>query len=258
MERNADRRAGATAQRAVAVREERAGLARILLVEDDDDTRQLLVVALGAEHLRTHQAASAEEALTLLRKHRYDLVLTDYDLPGKTGASLLREAASEGLLASTATVVITAHPQPEGVRGTEVVRKPLDLAQFLSQVRRILESVAPQPPPQVAKPDGPPAHTPDGGQRPVDLVLYVSADSPASQRAHRHLEGLLAQFDPSQVRLEVCDVSSDPARGEADHVVFTPTLVARSGGMSTWVLGDLADRSMIVDLLHVCGVEPRP
>lgn len=257
MERNVDRRAGAT-QRAVAVREEAAGLARILLVEDDDDTRQLLAVALGAENLGTDQAATAEEALTLLRQHRYDLVLTDYNLPGKTGASLLREAASEGLLASTATVVITAHPQPEGVRRTEVVRKPLDVVQFLSQVRRILESVAPQPPPTAAKPGRPPAHVPDGGQRPVDLVLYVSAESPASQRARRHLESLLAQFEPSQVRLEVCDVSADPGRGEADHVVFTPTLVARCGGLSTWVLGDLADRSMIVDLLHVCGVEPKP
>jgi DNA-binding response OmpR family regulator len=253
MERSVDRRVSATATR---VRAEGSGGPRILLVEDDDDTRQLLAVALAGERLQADQASSAEEALTLLRRHRYDLVLTDYDLPGRTGASMLREAASEGLLATTATVVITAHPQPEGVRRAEVLRKPLDLAQFLWQVRRILESVSPQPPSAAYRPSEGSEYASAGGS-PVELVLYVTAESAASQRARRQLESLLAQFDPSEVQLEVCDVSADPARGEADHVVFTPTLVTRCGGLATWVLGDLADRSMVVDLLHVCGVEPR-
>jgi hypothetical protein len=47
-----------------------------------------------------------------------------------------------------------------------------------------------------------------------------------------------------------------PARGEADHVLFTPTLVARYAGQATWVVGDLADRFMLVDLMRAGGVEP--
>jgi DNA-binding response OmpR family regulator len=226
--------------------------ARILLVEDNDDTRQLLALALGAEGYDVDQASTAAEGLAQLRRHRYDLVLTDYDLPGKTGSVMLKEAAGEGLLRKAATVVVTAHPQPEGVGGTDVIPKPLELPRFLRQVRHILNPMAGQPtegtPVPVAAAAAPP---------PVELVLYVTADSPASQRARRHLESALVPFDPAQVRLEVCDVGEDPARGEADRVVFTPTLVARSGGLSTWVLGDLADRTMLLDLLHVCGVEPR-
>jgi hypothetical protein len=93
---------------------------------------------------------------------------------------------------------------------------------------------------------------------PVELVLYVSSDSPASLRARRHLESALARFEPDRVRLEICDVGQDPARGEADHVVFTPTLVTRCGGVASWVLGDLGDGAMLMDLLHVCGLEPSP
>ncbi len=228
--------------------------ARLLLVEDDEDTRQLLGFALGAERYDVDQAASAPEALELLRRNRYDLVLTDYDLPGETGSSLLKRASREGLLAGSATVVITAHPQPEGVSDSDVIPKPLDLRRFLTQVRHILIAMARQP---NEPPGGDPIPVSGPASAPrVELVLYVSSDSPASQRARRHLESALAGFEASQYRLEVCDVGEDPERGEADHVVFTPTLVTRCGGLANWVLGDLADRTMLLDLLHVCGVEP--
>jgi CheY-like chemotaxis protein len=227
--------------------------ARVLLVEDDEDTRQLLALALGGEHYTVDEAASAPEALALLRRNGYDLVLTDYDLPGMTGSAMLKEAARQGVLRAAATIVVTAHPAPADVDPAGLIRKPLDLPDFLAQVRHILAAVTGDPS------DGapaPPAGLP-GAAGQVELVLYVTADSPASQRAQRHLESTLTQFEPGAVRLEVCDVGRDPLRGEADRVVFTPTLVTRSGGVATWVLGDLSDRAMLLDLLQVCGLEPR-
>ena len=91
----------------------------------------------------------------------------------------------------------------------------------------------------------------------VELVLYVTSASASSQRARRHLESALAPFDPSQVRLEVCDVALDSDRAEADRVVFTPTLVTRCGGLCNRVLGDLTDRKLLLDLLQVYGLEPK-
>jgi hypothetical protein len=38
--------------------------------------------------------------------------------------------------------------------------------------------------------------------------------------------------------------------------VFAPTLVKRSPGPRTWVLGDLADAAVVVDLLKMCGMKP--
>jgi CheY-like chemotaxis protein len=229
--------------------------ARILLVEDDEDTRHLVALALSGQGHVVETAATPAEALDLLRRNRYALVVSDYDLPGQTGSAMLKEAAREGRLAGTAALLVTAHPQPEVVSGAGLIHKPLDLGGFLRQVGHILESMGGPPPSRAAAPPardraaGPPAA--------VALVLYVSADSPASQRARRHLESTLSNFDAGLIHLEICDVGEDPARGERDHVVFTPTLVARCGGVATWVLGDLADRTILVDLLHVCGVEPR-
>ena len=89
-------------------------LRRILLVEDDEDTRQLLAVALEAQAYEVSQAGDAEGGLEALRAGRFDMILTDYDLPGRTGAAMLREANALRLVDGAATLVVTAHPDPEG------------------------------------------------------------------------------------------------------------------------------------------------
>ena len=119
-------------RRDAAPRAVRAATRRILLVEDDEDTRQLLAVALTAQGYDLAQSGTAEEGLARLRSQRFDLVLTDYDLPGKTGAAMLREAHAGGLLEDATTLIVTAHPDPEGVDEATLVRKPLDLALYIS------------------------------------------------------------------------------------------------------------------------------
>jgi hypothetical protein len=38
--------------------------------------------------------------------------------------------------------------------------------------------------------------------------------------------------------------------------VFTPTLVKRGPGPRAWVLGDLSDAAVVIDLLKICGLKP--
>jgi CheY-like chemotaxis protein len=223
---------------------------RILLVEDDDDTRQLLAVALGAQGYRVDQASDAEHGLQSLRGGRFDMVLSDYDLPGKTGAAMLREADRAGLLAGAATLIVTAHPDPEGVADATLIRKPLDLEKFLLQVRGIFDSMAtpsPTPPESPAPPPLP------GGE--VSLTLYVSSASPPSMKAHRNMEKLLKSL-PAHITFDVVDVAGDPERAERDNVVFTPTLVKRRPEPRAWILGDLGDPAVVTDILYMCGIEP--
>lgn len=90
----------------------------------------------------------------------------------------------------------------------------------------------------------------------AELVLYVSPASALSMKARRNLEAVLADYDPQAVRLEVRDVTTDALRAEADRVVFIPTLLLR--GMApppAWVVGDLADQDVIVNLLRLGGIE---
>ena len=89
----------------------------------------------------------------------------------------------------------------------------------------------------------------------VDLILYISADSPYAHAARRDCELLLSRFDRKQIRFEVCDVSEHPDRAEADAVCFTPMLVKRGPLPRTYVIGNLLNVSALVELLESCGLE---
>ena len=223
---------------------------RVLVVEDQEDVRRLLVTALEIEGHEVDEAGSAHEGLKRLREARYNLVLTDYAMPGGTGTWMLHEATREGLLGGTVALVVTAHPDVRELSGHDVIPKPLDLDHFLAQVRRVLGG----------------AHSDDrdGNEAQasrsrflVELVLYVSSASPASIQARRNLERILDGFDRSQIKFTICDLERDPLAGETDRVAFTPTLVKRYPEPRMWLLGNLRESDLVADLLRVCGVDPK-
>ena len=98
---------------------------KILIVEDDIDTRALLhdwVVRLG------HQAdacADGEEALAALADECYDALLVDVLLPGIDGYELIRRVRQEGLSdAPVAITSITERRIPEDVAVQAWLGKP--------------------------------------------------------------------------------------------------------------------------------------
>lgn len=220
---------------------------RVLVVEDQDDVRLMLVTVLQMEGYRVEEASNAVEGLNALKTRRYDLVLTDYAMPGGTGTWMLQEAAKAGRLESVPAIVVTAHPElirPDATRFT-VVSKPIDLDRFLDQVRRILEMSEGEP--RAA------AHR-RGALAKVELVLYVSAASPASMHAQRNMDRVLANFDRAEITYTICDLQKHPESAEHDRVAFTPTLVKRHPEPRMWVIGDLRDGEVVADLLRLSGV----
>ncbi len=89
----------------------------------------------------------------------------------------------------------------------------------------------------------------------VEIVLYVNPVSAASARARRNLETVLDGYDPSRFRLLVRDVSQEFMEAEADHVVFTPTLLVRGRETPSVLVGDLADAGLLKALLSMRGLE---
>jgi two-component system NtrC family sensor kinase len=61
---------------------------RILVVDDDDDLREVLTTALAREGHCVDGACDGTEALALLERQPYDLVLSDLRMPGTDGPSL--------------------------------------------------------------------------------------------------------------------------------------------------------------------------
>ena len=61
---------------------------RLLVVDDDDDLREVLVTALVEDGHVVDGARDGKEALELLEHQPYDLVLSDLRMPGVDGPSL--------------------------------------------------------------------------------------------------------------------------------------------------------------------------
>ena len=206
----------------------------------------MLALTLRLEGHDVTEAANATEGLERLRTGRYQLVLSDYAMPGATGSWMLNEATALGLLDHTAAVIITAHPEIEPVPGVVVLTKPLDLDTFVDQLRRLLRSRRRRPR--------------SGRGRlwrryRVELTLYVRSISEASRQARATVEQVLAGFVASQVSYTVHDLIEEPLAGAADRIAFTPTLVRRHPAPRVWLLGSLRDPQIVTDLLNACGVD---
>ena len=63
-------------------------MANILVVDDEDTVRNNLFDLFAYRHT-CHAAATAEQALAYLSVERYDVVVTDYQMPGLSGLDLL-------------------------------------------------------------------------------------------------------------------------------------------------------------------------
>jgi DNA-binding response OmpR family regulator len=234
--------------------------ASVLLVEDDPDIRELMSTLLTLAGFETTACATAEAALEELREQPFDLVLTDYMLPRHTGGWLLQQASTEGLIDATPVLVVTAHPDAADVRGYEVIPKPFDLEDLVSTVRRHLSGGTSRRP---KLPFTTPLLSADGrskggdGKEPIELVLYVSAHSPRSAHAIRNIKSVLSRFESARVKLTICDLSANPHQGLVDSVAFTPTLVKRSPGPRTFILGHITNPEILVEILEACGDEPQ-
>ena len=81
---------------------------RILVIDDDDALRHLLIECLAPAGYETLEAADGAAGIALLETERPDLVLCDLRMPGIDGLGVL--AAAQGVAPDTPIVVVTGSP----------------------------------------------------------------------------------------------------------------------------------------------------
>jgi DNA-binding response OmpR family regulator len=115
---------------------------KVLVVEDDDAIRALLVAALRREPFEVHAAANGAEALTLTRASEYSVILLDLMMPMVTGVEFLQAFHDADPKSRTVVFVMTAfddvtvrHIAPNLVHA--IVRKPFDVPQLVSMIREV-------------------------------------------------------------------------------------------------------------------------
>lgn len=84
-------------------------MVRVLLVEDDPETRSVLVETLAAAGYNVTAAESGTSAMDRLARQDFDLVLTDLVMPGMSGLELLRWIKESELEAEV--IVLTGHAE---------------------------------------------------------------------------------------------------------------------------------------------------
>lgn len=115
---------------------------KLLLVEDDEILRSSLELFFENEGCRLWARESAEEGLSVLREHLFDVVITDFRLPGMNGLDFLRTL--QELQPGAQKILLTAYMNEEvlaeafrlGVH--EFIEKPLSTDDIEDALIRIL------------------------------------------------------------------------------------------------------------------------
>jgi len=125
---------------------ERADSGRVLIVEDDEQTRRLVTRVLESEGYRVEGAVSGERGEEELEDGPYDVVLLDLELPDVHGLELLSRAADRDAVAQF--VIITGHGSVDSavramrLGASDYLTKPLRREELLVAVDRALNQGA--------------------------------------------------------------------------------------------------------------------
>lgn len=115
---------------------------RILLIEDERVTREVINLLLLQDDHTVVEANNGAEALTLFRSDRFDLVITDYEIPFIKGNELA--AQIKRLAPRQPILMITAYPQVSNADNPvdAVLNKPF----APTRLREIIAEVLSRPP----------------------------------------------------------------------------------------------------------------
>src|SRR5208282_3665898 len=113
---------------------------RILVVEDQDAIRGIVMAMLRIRTLECDEAASLAEAREKIAGTRYDLLFIDVELPDGSGLSLVEEGGARGALFVVVTARSDMTTAVEAMRrgAVDFISKPFSVGHFLQRVDRAL------------------------------------------------------------------------------------------------------------------------
>jgi DNA-binding response OmpR family regulator len=118
--------------------------ARVLVVEDEPNIRELVCLHLGHEGYRCDSCGDGREALTLARSTAYDLMVLDVMLPGLDGLSLCRAVRNGEINRDVPILMLTARrEESDKVVGLEsgaddYLTKPFGVRELVARARALL------------------------------------------------------------------------------------------------------------------------
>ena len=117
---------------------------RVLVVEDENEIRQLIVLHLRREGFDVDEIQDGEQARQLLTRRTYDLVILDWMLPSISGLELCRWLRKRSTQTLTPVLFVTAKTEPEHVAtgldagADDYISKPFDTLVLMARVNALL------------------------------------------------------------------------------------------------------------------------
>jgi two-component system chemotaxis sensor kinase CheA len=116
----------------------------ILVIDDSLTTRMLEQSILESAGYDVDVAVSAEEALEILRRRRYALILVDVEMPGMDGFAFIERIRGDALFHEIPAILVTSRVSPEDLqRGRDVganghiAKSEFDQAELLAMIERL-------------------------------------------------------------------------------------------------------------------------
>ena len=113
---------------------------RVLVADDDDSIRRLLITLVRRENLEVDAAADGQQAIALLEQNRYDVILLDLMMPRVDGFGVVEYLRTHATEPKPVVLVITAYADQKFkevdsdiVAG--VIRKPFEVFEIAQLVR---------------------------------------------------------------------------------------------------------------------------
>jgi len=132
----------------------------VLMVDDNAAIREALARSLTRRGCRVTTAASAVEGLQALKERSFDIVITDLNMPERSGLWLWRQAVVLRAALRGRFILIASDPLPDPaslalfMETERFVLKPLSLDTLWRQVEEVLAGVPRAPSASPAEPPG--------------------------------------------------------------------------------------------------------
>jgi signal transduction histidine kinase/CheY-like chemotaxis protein len=120
-------------------------LPRLLVVDDDPLNLAIVERMLQAEHYHVITCISGQEALRLLEKKKWDLVISDVMMPQMSGYELTRTIRERFTLSELPILLLTARSQVEDIQtgflsgANDYVTKPVEKLELITRVRALID-----------------------------------------------------------------------------------------------------------------------
>lgn len=119
-------------------------MAAILTVDDSASIRQAIKIALMTEGYQVSEGVDGADGLNKARAAKFDLIITDLNMPNMNGLEMIRALRSGGIQPGTPIIFLSTESDPE-IKGqakaagaTGWLNKPFSADQLVTVVKKVL------------------------------------------------------------------------------------------------------------------------